>query len=103
MLGTTADDAAEILLVDDDPDGRAFVWAVLECDGHLVVEAQSGSDAIERLRQRRPALILLDVLMPTMDVFAVVQAIKHEPGPFVPVILLTALDDPASRAKGIEA
>ena len=52
---------------------------------------------------RRPALVLLDVMMPAMDGFAAVHAIKREPGPFVPVILLTALDDPASRAKGIDA
>jgi diguanylate cyclase (GGDEF)-like protein len=69
------------------------------------VEAQSGDQAIERMRVHRPALVLLDVLMPPseMDGFAVVQAIKREPGPFVPVILLTGLDDPASRARGINA
>jgi diguanylate cyclase (GGDEF)-like protein len=103
MLGSSVDEPAEILVVDDDPDVRAFVRAVLECDGHAVVEAPSGDHAIERLRQRRPALILLDVMMPAMDGFAVVHAIKREPGPFVPVILLTALDDPASRARGINA
>jgi two-component system chemotaxis response regulator CheY len=95
--------AAEILVVDDDPDVRTVVRAVLESDGHRVVEAGSGQDAIQRLRIRRPALVLLDVMMPAMDGFAAVHAIKREPGPFVPVILLTALDDPASRAKGINA
>ena len=68
-----------------------------------VIEAESGQEAIQRLRIRRPALVLLDVMMPAMDGFAAVHAIKREPGPFVPVILLTALDDPASRAKGINA
>jgi diguanylate cyclase (GGDEF)-like protein len=103
MITTTADEPAEILIVDDDPDVRTFVRAVLESDGHAVIEAQSGPEALERLRTRRPALVLLDVMMPNMDGFAAVHAIKHEPGPFVPVILLTALDDPASRAKGIDA
>src|SRR6266542_3175694 len=103
MLPATVDEPAEILVVDDDPDVRTFVRAVLESDGHQVIEAQSGSEAIARLRTRRPALVLLDVMMPAMDGFAAVHAIKHEPGPFVPVILLTALDDPASRAKGINA
>jgi two-component system, cell cycle response regulator len=96
-------DRAEILIVDDDPDVRMFVRAVLEADGHEVVEAGSGVEAIARLRAHRPALILLDVMMPAMDGFAVVEAIKHEPGPFTPVILLTALDDPGSRKKGIDA
>jgi two-component system cell cycle response regulator len=103
MLESPADASAEILIVDDDADVRAFVRAVLESDGHKVVEAQSGSEAIQRLRIRRPAMVLLDVMMPAMDGFAAVHAIKREPGPFVPVILLTALDDPASRAKGIAA
>src|SRR5438270_3529357 len=103
MIEVAAEEAAEILIVDDDPDVRTFVRAVLESDGHRVTEAGSGQDAIQRLRIRRPALVLLDVMMPAMDGFAAVHAIKREPGPFVPVILLTALDDPASRAKGINA
>lgn len=103
MIEAPADEPAEILIVDDDPDVRTFVRAVLESDGHQVTEAASGQDAIQRLRIRRPALVLLDVMMPAMDGFAVVHAIKREPGSFVPVILLTALDDPASRAKGINA
>jgi two-component system cell cycle response regulator len=103
MMEQPADDPAEILIVDDDPDVRVFVRAVLESDGHQVIEAGSGQEAIQRLRIRRPSLVLLDVLMPAMDGFAVVHAIKREPGAFVPVILLTGLDDPASRAKGINA
>ncbi|HEX6838095.1 MAG TPA: diguanylate cyclase [Polyangia bacterium] len=103
MIEAPAEEPAEILIVDDDPDVRTFVRAVLESDGHRVTEAASGQDAIQRLRIRRPALVLLDVMMPAMDGFAAVHAIKREPGPFVPVILLTALDDPASRAKGINA
>jgi diguanylate cyclase (GGDEF)-like protein len=103
LVRRTVDEPPEILIVDDDPDVRLFVRAVLEHDGHVVVEAQSGDDAIARLRARRPALILLDVMMPSMDGFAVVHAIKRDPGPFVPVILLTALDDPESRARGIDA
>jgi PleD family two-component response regulator len=103
MVPEPAEEPAEILIVDDDPDVRTFVRAVLESDDHQVIEAASGQEAIQRLRIRRPSLVLLDVMMPAMDGFAVVHAIKREPGPFVPVILLTALDDPASRAKGINA
>src|SRR3954471_21636230 len=103
MMEAPAEHPAEILIVDDDPDVRTFVRAVLESDGHEVTESGSGQEAIQRLRIRRPALVLLDVMMPAMDGFAAVHAIKREPGPFVPVILLTALDDPASRAKGINA
>ena len=57
MADSPADASAEILIVDDDPDVRAFVRAVLESDGHKVVEAQLGSEAIQRLRIRRPAMV----------------------------------------------
>ncbi len=92
---------ATILIVDDDPDIRTFLRAVLEGDGHQVHEASTGMEALGHLQLHRPQLVLLDVMMPNMDGFAVAQAMKSRPGPFVPVILLTALDDPASRERGI--
>jgi diguanylate cyclase (GGDEF)-like protein len=94
---------ANILIVDDDEDIRSFLRAVLEGDGHQVLEAATGVAALGALELHRPQLVLLDVMMPTMDGFAVVQAMKQRPGPFLPVILLTAFDDPASRARGISA
>ena len=97
------EEAAEILVVDDDEEMRLFLRAILESRGKMVRTCKSGAEAIEEVRERRPNLVLLDVLMPKMDGFEVVRAIKQEPGPFVPVILLTALDDQASRARGIEA
>jgi diguanylate cyclase (GGDEF)-like protein len=98
-----AETQATLLIVDDDPDVRAFLRAVLESDGHRVEEASTGLEALGWLKAHRPDLVLLDVMMPNMDGFAVAQAMKSRPGPFVPVILLTALDDPASRARGIAA
>jgi diguanylate cyclase (GGDEF)-like protein len=92
---------APILIVDDDADVRALLRAVLEGDGHAVLEASTGAEALVHLKRRQPRLVLLDVRMPTMDGFAVAEAIKSLPGPFVPVILLTGLDDPAARAHGI--
>jgi diguanylate cyclase (GGDEF)-like protein len=97
------DPTASILVVDDDDDVRGFLREILEGDGHKVIEASTGFEALGALELHRPQLVLLDVLMPSMDGFAVVQAIKSRPGAFVPVILLTALDDPPSRARGIAA
>jgi diguanylate cyclase (GGDEF)-like protein len=93
---------ARILIVDDDGDVRLVLRELLGAEGHTVLEAESGADALARLRDQ-PELVLLDVILPDMDGFTVVHAIKERPGPFVPVILLTALDDPASRARGIAA
>lgn len=95
--------AATILIVDDDDDIRAFVRAVLEADGHRVLDAATGVEALGHVEVHRPDLVLLDVMMPSMDGFAVARALKARPGPFTPVILLTAMDDPASRARGIAA
>jgi diguanylate cyclase (GGDEF)-like protein len=70
--------------------------------GHSVRTAASGREAILEVRRHRPNLVLLDVMMPNMDGFEAARAIKQEPGPFLPVILLTALHDRASRERGIE-
>lgn len=96
-------ETAEILIVDDDADVRSLVRAALEGDGYAVTEARSGVEAMERVRARRPGLVLLDVNMPEMNGFAVAHAIKEERGAFLPVILLTALADTASRQRGIDA
>ncbi len=97
------DECAEIVVVDDDPDARMILRALLEPLGHTVRECGSGAEAMAALKAHRPNLVLLDVLMPDMDGYQVARAIKDLPGPFVPVILLTALDDQASRAHGIDA
>jgi diguanylate cyclase (GGDEF)-like protein len=93
----------QILVVDDDETVRAMTRTILEAEGHVVRDADSGAHALEELKVARPNLVLLDVMMPNMDGFEVTLAIKHLPGPFVPVILLTALGDQASRARGIES
>ena len=96
-------ETATLLVVDDDSDARAFLRAVLESDGLQVREAATGAEALAVLSRERVQLVLLDVCMPAMDGFAVAEAIKRRPGSFIPIILLTAADDPASRARGIAA
>jgi diguanylate cyclase (GGDEF)-like protein len=91
-----------ILIVDDDSDGRALLRATLEAEGQSVAEASTGAEALELLARRRPKLVLLDVMMPSMDGYAVVERIRRLPGPFVPILLVTAIDDPAARARGID-
>jgi diguanylate cyclase (GGDEF)-like protein len=91
-----------ILIVDDDSDGRALLRETLEGEGQSVAEASTGAEALELLARRRPKLVLLDVMMPSMDGYAVVERIRRLPGPFVPILLVTAIDDPAARARGIE-
>jgi two-component system, cell cycle response regulator len=93
---------APVLIVDDDPDIRTFLRAVLEGDGHTILEASTGAEALKHLKRHHPGLLLLDVMMPAMDGYAVIEEIRRRPGPFVPIILLTGIDDPAARARGID-
>src|SRR5206468_8065303 len=90
-----------ILLVEDDPSVREAVTLALEGDGHRVTTAASGDEAVERWRQHRPALVLLDVMLPGRDGFDVCRAIRvHDQ---VPIIMLTARGDPIDVVVGLES
>src|SRR3954467_7841097 len=94
---------AIILVVDDEPDIRLLIKLNLERDGHLIVTAGNGSEALAAVQETPPDLILLDVMMPDVDGWAVLDQLKTLLGkPFsdIPVILLTALGGPLDRVKG---
>ena len=80
-----------ILVVDDNPDSVMIMRAILEGRGYQVQVATSGSEALELIEQELPALVLLDVMMPEMSGFEVLQRIKDEGRTGrLPVILVTA-------------
>jgi len=94
---------ATILVVDDEPDIRLLTKLNLERDGHLILTAGNGSEALAAVQETPPDLILLDVMMPDVDGWAVLDQLKTHLGkPFsdIPVILLTALGGPLDRVKG---
>jgi CheY-like chemotaxis protein len=94
---------ATILVVDDEPDIRLLTKLNLERDGHRIVTASNGSEALAAVQEAPPDLILLDVMMPEVDGWAVLDELKQRLGkPFseIPVILLTALGSPMDRVKG---
>src|ERR1700752_3322578 len=89
-----------ILVVDDDPDVRTALAAVLETHGYDVVEAENGREALDRLRNG-PAvcLILLDLFMPEMDGWAFRVKKKKTPAhAAIPVVVMTADSAAAIRA-----
>jgi DNA-binding response OmpR family regulator len=92
---------AAILLVEDDPSVREAVALALEGDGHRVTTAATGDEAIERWRQHRPELVLLDVMLPGRDGFDVCRAIRATDQ--VPIIMLTARSDPIDVVVGLES
>jgi len=89
-----------ILVVDDERRMVGFIRLNLEQDGFEVIEAYNGSEALERLRDSLPDLILLDVMMPDIDGFVVLRTIREISQ--VPVIMLTAKSDENDKVKGLE-
>jgi len=89
-----------ILVVDDEERMVRFIRLNLEHDGFLVTEAFNGKQAIQRLRDATPDLILLDVMMPDVDGFDVLQMIREISS--VPVIMLTAKGEEDDRVRGLE-
>jgi len=89
-----------ILVVDDEERMVRFIRMNLEHDGFLVVEAFNGKQAIDKLRESTPDLILLDVMMPDLDGFEVLETIREHNN--VPVIMLTAKGEEDDRVKGLE-
>jgi CheY-like chemotaxis protein len=80
-----------ILLVEDDPDTRDMLRRTLGRDGWSLVEAENGRAGIEALRRHRPALVLLDLMMPQMDGFEFAAELqKNEQWRSIPVVVLTA-------------
>jgi CheY-like chemotaxis protein len=79
--------------VDDDPKTRDMLRRTLQKAGWTVAEAANGSEAIEALERARPALVLLDLMMPGMDGFEVLERLRgNEKWREVPVIIVTAKD-----------
>ena len=101
--GRTAGAEIRVLVVDDEPLARAFVRRLLADAGgaEIVGECANGREAVAGVRDLRPDLVFLDVQMPEMDGFAVVEAVGAEAMP--PVIFVTAYEGHAVRAFEIHA
>lgn len=89
-----------ILVVDDEERMARFIRLNLEHDGFQVVEAHKGMEAINELRTKMPDVVLLDVMMPDIDGFEVLELIRETST--VPVIMLTAKGEEDDRVKGLE-
>ncbi|HWW54019.1 MAG TPA: response regulator, partial [Acidimicrobiales bacterium] len=79
------------LVVDDEDVIRRLVRTVLEADDYDVLEAADGTEALRVAEERRPAVIVLDVMMPDIDGVEVCRRLDHAA---VKVVMLTARDDP---------
>ena len=93
-------DAKLVLVVDDEPRMVRFVRMNLELEGYQVAEAGSGIEALEKVRDDLPDLVVLDVMMPEMDGFETLEHMREIST--VPVIMLTVRGDEEDRIRGLE-
>ena len=90
----------KILIVEDDANIRELLRLYLEREGYTVLEAENGVEGIKKWKSDKPDMLLLDVMMPVMDGWAVCREIRAESD--VPIIMLTANGETADRVSGLE-
>ncbi|HXV24042.1 MAG TPA: PleD family two-component system response regulator [Alphaproteobacteria bacterium] len=96
--------SGRILVVDDVPANIKLLEARLSAEYYDVIVAGNGPDALRRVVEDAPDIVLLDVMMPGMDGFEVCRRIKNNPATtHIPVVMVTALSEVADRVRGLEA
>ena len=94
---------ARVLVVDDEPDIVLFAQVNLELNGHEVRTAADGEEALAAVEAERPDVMILDVMMPHLDGWGVLERLKAHADPdirTIPVVMLTALDTDHDQARG---
>ena len=91
-----------ILIADDKASSRELVRTVLEHCGYEVIEAADGAEALDKVRESHPHLIMLDVQMPALDGFGVIEQLRNEVGiAATPIVALTASAMDGDREKAL--
>jgi CheY-like chemotaxis protein len=91
-----------VLIVDDDPDMRLAIASVLKSRAYQVIEACDGYEALKKLKEEKPDIMLLDLLMPGMDGFAVVRELENcqkRGYPDIPVLVISSVREEASHRR----
>ena len=92
---------AKVLLVDDEPDILLMLRMSFEDEGHEIVMAADGRMGLERLAESKPDIVVLDMMMPVIDGWGVLEAMRLE-GLTTPVIVVSAKSDPRDCRKALE-
>ena len=99
-----APEDARILVVEDHPRGRKLVVDLLAPEGYIVLQAESGVGLLDRVKQERPDLILLDLQLPEIDGVTLARQLKADPDTQrIPLLAITAYAQPEDRAKALAA
>ena len=91
-----------VLVVEDDPDLRSLMWRIFADARHEVAIAADGADAIEKVHSLRPELVVLDLVLPGLDGWAVLRSIQKLPAP-PPVVMVSVLTHSEMYARAAEA
>lgn len=98
------EEALTVLIADDNMTDRMLLSSIVRRQGHAVITASNGQEAIELFRQQRPQLVLLDAMMPVMDGFEAARTIKQLAGEaLVPIIFLTSLTEEQALVRCLDA
>jgi two-component system alkaline phosphatase synthesis response regulator PhoP len=94
---------ARVLVADDHPPIVRLLERIFKSDRHEVITAADGEEALRKAREERPALVVLDVMMPRMTGFEVLQALKADPATAsILVIMLTGQDQDSDVRHGLQ-
>jgi adenylate cyclase len=92
-----------IVVADDRPESVQLVRDLLQMEGYRIVAAYDGQEALDRIRQHLPDLVLLDLNMPVLNGYEVCQRLKADPlTADIPVLMLTAWAEPDQRVRGLQ-
>ncbi|MGH8641156.1 MAG: response regulator transcription factor [Burkholderiales bacterium] len=93
---------ATLLVIEDEVPLRANLVRILSAEGYRVIAAADGDEGIRRVREGRPDLVICDILMPLVDGFGVLAALRSQPETVaIPFIFLTASADKEDLARGL--
>lgn len=93
-----------VMVVDDNKITTKLLRRYLEANGYDAMEAYDGIDCLEKVNEKHPNAIVLDVMMPRMDGYETVKNLKsNDETKHIPVVIVTALNDVANQLKSIEA
>jgi len=93
-----------ILVADDNPTSRELIAEILELQGFRILQAGDGGEALEKIRASKPDLVLLDIQMPVLDGFGVLEKLRNDPEfENLLVVALTAFAMFGDREKAMQA
>lgn len=102
MMASKLTDIGDILVVDDEQSVTEVVSLYLQREGFKVRVARNGTDALAAIHSTKPALIVLDVMLPQVDGLEIIRRLRQNPGFDTPIIMLTARGQETDRIYGLE-